>query len=146
MDKLTNNGQIRDMTSADVAAVMSVESEELYSSWTALTFLDALSAGNLARVFEVGDQIVGYIVVQVFDQMGEILTIGVAKNVRRQGVASCLIEHVLVDLQELVLEVRCSNLIAIALYTKQGFVEIGVRKRYYSRNGEDAIVMKLLKK
>ena len=39
------------------------------------------------------------------------------------------------------LEVRASNAIAQALYGKYLFKKVGVRKRYYSDNGEDAIIM-----
>ena len=41
----------------------------------------------------------------------------------------------------LTLEVRQSNIAAQGLYRKYGFEEIGVRKRYYSDNNEDAVIM-----
>ena len=41
----------------------------------------------------------------------------------------------------MVLEVRVSNLAARSLYQKLGFVEVGVRPRYYEDTGEDAVLM-----
>ena len=38
------------------------------------------------------------------------------------------------------LEVRRSNLVAQNLYKRLGFIELGVRKRYYEDNGEDALL------
>ena len=43
--------------------------------------------------------------------------------------------------QYLTLEVRRSNLVAQQLYKRYGFIELGVRKRYYEDNGEDALLM-----
>jgi ribosomal-protein-alanine N-acetyltransferase len=40
------------------------------------------------------------------------------------------------------LEVRRSNAAAISLYERYGFTGVGVRQRYYSDNGEDALVMR----
>ena len=45
------------------------------------------------------------------------------------------------DAQVLTLEVRASNLPAQALYEKYGFAKVGVRRRYYADDGEDAVVM-----
>ena len=44
-------------------------------------------------------------------------------------------------LRSITLEVRVSNLAAQALYEKYGFKKVGVRKRYYTDNNEDAYVM-----
>ncbi|HET58745.1 MAG TPA: ribosomal-protein-alanine N-acetyltransferase [Chloroflexi bacterium] len=75
-----------------------------------------------------------------------IATIAVDERYRRTGIASCLIEELLVycnthKAQRVFLEVRLSNLAAQALYIKHGFVFTGVRKRYYSDNHEDALLM-----
>jgi ribosomal-protein-alanine N-acetyltransferase len=63
---------------------------------------------------------------------------------RRRGVGATLLHELLTiaggDAQ-LTLEVRVSNVGAIALYEKLGFLSAGVRRRYYADNGEDALIM-----
>ncbi len=61
--------------------------------------------------------------------VGELLLIGAVEAAVRRG--SSLVT----------LEVRASNDAARALYRKYGFDDVGLRKRYYSDNGEDAIIM-----
>ena len=68
------------------------------------------------------------------------------RDYRRLGVGSMLLEAVIerakkLGLSILTLEVRQSNIAAQGLYRKYGFEEIGVRKRYYSDNNEDAVIM-----
>ena len=75
-----------------------------------------------------------------------IVTIGARERARRTGVADLLLMGVAETAvkrgcQCVTLEVRASNTAAIALYRKHGFREVGVRKRYYSDNGEDAVIM-----
>ena len=77
---------------------------------------------------------------------GEILDIAVKKEYRRLGIGARLINHVIDFMRQhgahlVSLEVRRSNASAIALYEKSGFESVGVRKRYYRNNGEDAIIM-----
>jgi ribosomal-protein-alanine N-acetyltransferase len=67
---------------------------------------------------------------------------------RRAGHASALLNDLLQHARErsaalVTLEVRRSNQAARALYQKFGFVPQGIRQRYYSDNGEDAVVMHL---
>jgi ribosomal-protein-alanine N-acetyltransferase len=75
-----------------------------------------------------------------------IVSIGVRKAERRQGVGELLLLGAFHaarrrQMKELTLEVRKSNAGARALYTKYGFREVGVRRKYYVDNGEDAIIM-----
>ena len=75
-----------------------------------------------------------------------IITIGARERARRNGVADLL----LIGMAEaavrrgslhVTLEARRSNAPALSLYRKHGFREVGVRRRYYSDNGEDAVIM-----
>ena len=75
-----------------------------------------------------------------------IVSIAVREDYRRQGVGELLIIGAVEmalrrDAQVLTLEVRVSNGPAIALYEKYGFKQVGMRRRYYSDNGEDAFIM-----
>jgi len=77
-----------------------------------------------------------------------IISIAVRRNVRRQGIGELLLRKVLHEsrnykFDEVTLEVRKSNTAAKKLYNKYGFQSVGVRKRYYTDNFEDALVMTL---
>ena len=75
-----------------------------------------------------------------------VVTIGARERERRRGIADLLLmgiadAAVRLGSRHTTLEVRRSNAAALALYRKHGFREMGVRKRYYSDNGEDAVIM-----
>jgi [ribosomal protein S18]-alanine N-acetyltransferase len=75
-----------------------------------------------------------------------LLDLAVAPEARRRGVGRELVGAVLgyareADARLVLLEVRASNEAAIALYRSSGFSENGVRRGYYSDNGEDAVEM-----
>jgi ribosomal-protein-alanine N-acetyltransferase len=77
---------------------------------------------------------------------GDITNVAVLPEYRRLGIGSILIEAVIkkaaeLELSLLTLEVRRSNTVAQSLYSKYGFEVIGERKRYYSDNREDALIM-----
>jgi ribosomal-protein-alanine N-acetyltransferase len=77
-----------------------------------------------------------------------LLDLAVDPDARRRGIGRALLEAVLVDARTsgaalALLEVRAQNAQALALYAALGFVQTGVRRAYYSDNGEDAVVMRL---
>lgn len=99
----------------------------------------------LAAVTEHG-KAVGY--AGMWDIVGEghITNIAVHPDCRNKGIASKLLDEIIAcakkrNIKSLTLEVRKSNIAAISLYKKFGFVEYGIRKGYYEDNGEDAIIM-----
>lgn len=93
------------------------------------------------------DEILGYVIARQVVDEGEILNVGVAPAVRRQGVGRLLVRKALERLGELgarsvYLEVRESNVAARALYRGFGFVEVSRRVKYYQRPVEDALLLK----
>ena len=81
----------------------------------------------------------------MFDE-AHITTIGVKRSMRGRGLGELMLVHLVEASREmgakrLTLEVRMSNAVAQALYRKYTFKEEGVRKRYYSDDGEDAMIM-----
>ena len=77
---------------------------------------------------------------------GYIYNVAVGKNYRRQGIGFRLLQDLIEaaksrGIESLTLEVRKSNLPAIKLYKKLGFVEAGIRKDFYTKPLEDAIIM-----
>jgi ribosomal-protein-alanine N-acetyltransferase len=82
---------------------------------------------------------------QVIDEVS-ILQLATAPAARRRGYGLRLLRFVQQAAQaagcaQLFLEVRRGNAAAIALYEAAGFVQAGVRRRYYADNGEDALVL-----
>jgi ribosomal-protein-alanine N-acetyltransferase len=75
-----------------------------------------------------------------------ICTLAVHPDWRGRGLGELVLVHLIdratgVDAAVLSLEVRASNVVAQSMYRKYGFVQTGVGKRYYTDNGEDAIIM-----
>jgi ribosomal-protein-alanine N-acetyltransferase len=84
---------------------------------------------------------------RVADEL-QIMNIAVTPALRRRGYGAALLRDLLDTARAerasaIMLEVRRSNLAAIGLYERHGFGGVGVRQRYYSDNGEDALVMRL---
>src|SRR5918911_3210304 len=90
--------------------------------------------------------IVGYAGIWVMTDEAHVTTIAAHPEVRGRGVGEVLLLALIhrgieVGARWMTLEVRASNAVAQALYRKYTFKEMGVRRRYYSDNGEDALVM-----
>nr|MDQ2860173.1 ribosomal protein S18-alanine N-acetyltransferase [Pseudomonadota bacterium] len=93
--------------------------------------------------------VVGFIVCRVAADEAEILTLATNPRHRRRGVARALLETVTREadargVASLFLEVAADNAAALALYTKAGFVAVGVRRGYYPRGvaAFDAVIMR----
>lgn len=116
--------------------------------WPATAFIRAIGArDNHYVVARVGDAVVGYAGIARLGRTPpfeyEVHTIGVDKAHQGRGIGRRLLADLLdyADGGVVHLEVRTDNTAAIALYRDVGFVETGLRKRYY-RNGADAYTMR----
>lgn len=92
--------------------------------------------------------IAGYIIYSNVAGESELLRVAVDESCRGKGYASILMKEMLKNLAEeqtekCILEVRSQNAVAIGLYNKFGFTEIGVRKGYYKEPDEDALIMEV---
>lgn len=139
---------LRDMTEADLDAVLRIEREVHAHPWTLGNFNDALRSKYVCKVFEIKQQMVGYAVLMLAVDEAELLDIAIDLQHQRQGWGRKLLEEMIAlarrhDMHRMVLEVRTSNVSAISLYRKSGFANIGLRRDYYqAQNGrEDAILM-----
>lgn len=140
---------LRDMGVADVDAVLAIEHAVQPYPWTRGNFTDALDNGYICRVDEAeSGEIRGYAVLMPVVDEAELLTIGVAQSVQRRGLGRAILSRMLDlardrNIRYVFLEVRRSNIAAIALYHSAGFREIGVRYGYYKNasGSEDAITM-----
>lgn len=76
----------------------------------------------------------------------QIMTIGVAKEYQKRGIASNLLKTMIenaksIGAKRMLLEVKVNNNPALKLYEKFGFTKMGLRKRYYMPEGIDAYTM-----
>ncbi|MGC3998770.1 MAG: ribosomal protein S18-alanine N-acetyltransferase [Anaeromyxobacter sp.] len=94
----------------------------------------------------MGEQVLGFIVFWLVHDEVHILNVASAREARRRGIGRAL----MLEAHEAgrrksaaisTLEVRRSNLPALALYQSLGYRQVGVRPNYYAEEREDAIVM-----
>lgn len=103
---------------------------------------DGSQAGDAAQPGALG-----YAGLRAVGVEGDVQTIAVAAHARGRGIGRALLAELLAEagrrgVRELFLEVRADNPVARSLYESVGFVEIGVRPRYYQPEDVDAVVMK----
>jgi ribosomal-protein-alanine N-acetyltransferase len=139
---------LREMTEADLDAVLRIEREVHAHPWTLGNFSDALRSQYQCKVFESTGVMMGYAVMMLAVDEAELLDIAIDKGHQRKGIGRKLLDAILSlarheNMRRMVLEVRASNQAAIALYRASGFEQIGLRRDYYpAANGrEDAILM-----
>ena len=145
---LTARVVVEPMRLDDVLAVHEIERLSFSTPWPAYAFEQELRGNRLARyvVARAGEQVVGFAGVWLMVDEAHITTFGVHPEWRRQGIGRQLLLN-LVDLRatlrarRMTLEVRVSNESAQALYRSFGFEVVGRRPRYYTDDGEDALVM-----
>lgn len=141
---------IRLMTVADLDAVLAIEQVVFTSPWPREGFLRDLEINPHAhcRVMADAGEVIGYIDYWVIHEEAHIATVATHPDRLRQGVAEKLLRDGIADMRQrgvgiITLEVRQSNIPAQELYRKLGFRTLGIRKKYYQDNREDAVVMAL---
>jgi ribosomal-protein-alanine N-acetyltransferase len=136
------------MSAADIDAVQRIERASFAVPWPAYALRQEVETNRLARylIVRVGSQIVAYAGVWLLVDEAHITTFAVLPDWRRRGIGARLMLAVMrlavqLGAHEATLEVRLSNVAARQLYQRFGFRPVGVRPRYYSDNGEDALIM-----
>ncbi|HYW93383.1 MAG TPA: ribosomal protein S18-alanine N-acetyltransferase [Gammaproteobacteria bacterium] len=139
---------LRPLMPGDVGRVMDIERRAYAFPWTAGIFRECLRAGYCAWAMELDERLVGYSIMSVFLDESHILNICIDPEYQGRGLGRQLLDHMLEVARRhgalnTFLEVRPSNRPAVRLYTRSGFVEIGVRRGYYpaARGREDALVL-----
>ena len=134
-------------TAADLDAIDEIEQHSFPKPWPRATFEGELSR-EWARVdvVRLGGRIVGFCNYWIVSTELHVLAIATHPDFRGRAIATALLDHVLAAGRTAgcllaTLEVRRSNVPAIALYERAGFKVAHVRARYYQDDGEDALVM-----
>lgn len=146
---------IRPMRKDDLDSVMDIDNLSFSMPWPKSAYKHDLSNNPqaLLRVAEdisntIGPRVVGMIDVWLILDEAHIATLAVHPDFRGKGIATKLIELVLLEAyrkgaRRALLEVRASNQAAQDLYKKFGFKTVHRRQRYYYDNKEDALLMNL---
>lgn len=139
---------IRFMTVDDLNEVMEIENQSFSIPWSRDAFLNELEHNHLSTylVAEDGENLAGYCGVWLVVDEAHITNVAVLPDYRGRGLGEGLMRKIMdiaieFGARVMTLEVRISNMPAQHLYRKLGFKDGGIRKRYYSDNQEDALVM-----
>ena len=134
----------------DIVQILRIENESFSEPWSEASF-NELAENKWHRIYCLkggeDNAVRGYIGLAVSAPDAEITNLAVDKDLRGQGYGEKILSQALEMLKKqgvttVFLEVRRSNAAARGLYEKTGFEEIGVRKNYYNKPREDAVVMK----
>lgn len=142
-----NNLLFRRMGEGEISVVAALEEQHFSTPWSESELQKTLQdETTVFWIAFIGDQPVGYISrTHSFETM-DILTVCVAQESRRQGIARALLAFLEAEARDksvdkIFLEVRESNAAARALYERCGYCEISRRKRYYKDPVEDALIL-----
>ena len=148
--QLKPNLSLRPMQTDDLDAIMQIEPTIYSHPWTRGNFSDSLNSGYSAWVLEQDNKMIGYALLMLVMDEAHLLNLSIAKPQQKRGLGRYLLEHMLNiakthKVTNMFLEVRPSNISAIALYENMGFSEMAVRRGYYpAKEGrEDAVLMGL---
>lgn len=138
---------VRKMCLEDAEAVYTLSQACFSEPWSLESIVKEMD-NTVATYFvaEEDEKVIGYAGLwHVLDE-GDIINIAVEASLRKKGIGKALLERLLNEgnargLQVIHLEVRESNLAAIALYEKYGFKTIALRKGYYHKPLENALIM-----
>ena len=135
------------MTSGHLDDVYIIETECFSHPWSKQSLEEEMNnETSLFLVAKEENEVIGYIGMSIVIDEGYIFNVAVRENHRNKGVATALINELVTygkknNFSFITLEVRESNLPAISLYSKFGFIKAGERKDYYSNPKENAILM-----
>ena len=137
------------ITKQDIPEVLWVERDCFSVAWTVKMFLGVLESEHTVYLAAKEDgKIVGYAGAWCVAGDADITNVAVHSDFRRKHIGEKLLDSLIKELikknaDNIRLEVRKSNIGAIALYEKAGFKQIDVRKNYYQDNKEDALILEL---
>ena len=137
---------IKKLTNNDIdyiEQIFNLEKEIFKNSAFSKSYLNTLIKGDnsFIYIYLIDDKVCGYLIILDSIDVYEILAIATVEEYRNKGIAQELLAKI--RIKNIFLEVRESNQTAINFYKKNKFKEISIRKNYYSKPPENAIIMKL---
>lgn len=145
--------QFRRMQLRDVDDVFELEEQIFSDPWAKGSFVYEIVSNmfSFPYVIDRDGQIIGYAIYWCIRNEASLTNFAVDAGYRRIKIGSEFLNHLIEEMKQkdvevVYLEVRKSNLPAQQLYQNHGFEVIGVRKNYYTKQKEDAVIMKLFLK
>ena len=143
---MTDRAEVVPFSRAHLADVAELERLCFSSPWSEKALELYLTDGIAFVAAGADGRALGYGGMLPSGNEGEILNLAVHPDARRQGLGGALLDALLAEagrrgLALVALEVRVSNLGAIALYRSRGFAVAGVRRRFYTAPVENAYTM-----
>jgi ribosomal-protein-alanine N-acetyltransferase len=141
--------ELRRLEMRDLNAIERIERASYPTPWSRSMFASELAKPSSiclgAFDFETLE-LVGYLVISRYVDAWHVMNVAVASDHRRRGIATTMMERLFEvtagrGRRGYTLEVRVSNIGAVALYERLGFKPRGVRRGYYTDNREDALIM-----
>lgn len=138
---------IQRMIEDDLGQVVAIEQSIFSEPWSEQDFLQSLqNDNNLYLVAKQGEELLGYCGYWGVAGDGYIYNVAVKQEHRRQQVGFRMLKELIeqgkaAGISAFSLEVRISNHAAISLYERLGFTSAGIRKNFYSKPNEDAVIM-----
>ena len=139
---------IKWMEKSDLSDVLIIEKETFPAPWSEESFLYRLGEKNhnLSLIGTINGRIAAYAVSYIVSDELHFINLAVKQSYRRNKIGEMLLLKSLRAGKEkkclwVHLEVRKNNTSAIQLYEKIGFKSVGVRKKYYEEENEDALLM-----
>ena len=135
------------MTVDDIAQVAEIERQIFSIPWSEKAFRDSMESDNTIYVVaKENDNVAGYAGMYLSFEEGNITNVAVNPLSRRKGIGEKIVRDILnrayeKGVRDVFLEVRETNSVAIALYEKIGFKEEGIRKNFYDKPRENALIM-----
>ncbi len=137
---------VEKLTAAHLCEVAELETLCFADPWSEKALELLLSDGAYGAVCLQDSRVIAYGGVLWAPDEGQITNIATHPGHRRCGMGAAILEHLIAEArvrgcEQLSLEARVSNLPAIALYERYGFLKMGVRRGFYKHPTEDAYVM-----
>ena len=142
--------RLRRMMRRDLPEILAIEKQSFSNPWPDTTFEGEIQNVGLSypvvAVDEASGKIAGYIIFWIIRDEAQINNVAVHPDFRRRRIAEDMLRLLLEAMSQngvtfVSLEVRAGNTGARTLYDKLGFRSIGLRKEYYTKPIEDAVVM-----
>ena len=141
--------ELRRLEMRDLNAIERIERASYPTPWSRSMFASELAKPSsiCLGAFDLETlELVGYLVISRYVDAWHVMNVAVASAHRRHGIATTMMERLFEvtagrGRRGYTLEVRVSNVGAVALYERLGFKPRGVRRGYYTDNREDALIM-----
>lgn len=138
---------IESMTVDDISQVAEIERQIFSIPWSEKAFRDSMESDNtIYIVAKENNNVAGYAGMYLSFEEGNITNVAVNPLSRRKRIGEKIVRDILnrayeKGVRDVFLEVRETNSVAIALYEKIGFKEEGIRKNFYDKPRENALIM-----